>query len=60
MALRRILTIDADESNLRRKSKPVTEFNKKLFELLDDLHETLKRADGLGLAAPQVGILKRV
>ncbi|MDR3263990.1 MAG: peptide deformylase [Clostridiales bacterium] len=60
MALRKILTVSADEKRLRCVSKPVAEFNSKLFDLIDDLHDTLKKADGLGLAAPQVGILKRV
>ncbi|MCL6456787.1 MAG: peptide deformylase [Gorillibacterium sp.] len=46
---------------LRKKSKPVTEFNSKLHKLLDDMAETLYAADGqAGLAAPQVGILRRV
>jgi peptide deformylase len=60
MALRNILLLSNDEKALRRLSKPVGEFNERLSELLDDLRETLKKADGLGLAAPQVGILKRV
>ena len=60
MAIRRILTVDKDEASLRKMSRPVLEFNERLFLLLDDLHDTLKKADGLGLAAPQVGILKRV
>ncbi|MDR2047636.1 MAG: peptide deformylase [Clostridiales bacterium] len=59
MALRKILFLDGGEARLRRVSKPVTEYNIRLSELLDDLYETLKKADGLGLAAPQVGILKR-
>ncbi|MDR2091338.1 MAG: peptide deformylase [Clostridiales bacterium] len=60
MAIRKILIIDENEASLRRVSKPVKEYNVKLSDLLDDLHETLKKADGLGLAAAQVGILRRV
>lgn len=61
MALRRILTMDKNEAELRRKSKPVAAFDKKLALLLDDLLETLRATnDGAGLAAPQVGVLRRV
>lgn len=45
---------------LRKISKPVEVFDSKLHVLLDDMVETLHYAEGLGLAAPQVGILKRV
>ena len=58
MATRNIL-IDGD-SGLRKKSRVVTDFNKRLHILLDDMHETLIEANGLGLAAPQVGVLRRV
>ncbi len=44
---------------LRKVSKPVTQFDERLGELFDDLKETLDRAEGLGLAAVQVGVLKR-
>ena len=44
---------------LRKKSKPVEIFDEKLGTLLDDMAQTLRDADGCGLAAPQVGILKR-
>ena len=60
MALRKILTIDQDEASLRRKSRPVAEFGPRLWELLDDLWDTLHMAQGVGLAAPQVGVLRRV
>jgi peptide deformylase len=60
MAIRKILLINENEALLRRVGKPVKEYNVKLNDLLDDLRETLKKADGLGLAATQVGILKRV
>jgi peptide deformylase len=61
LALRKILTINKNEAELRRKSKPVMIFDKKLAELMDDLIDTLhSTSDGAGLAAPQVGVLKRV
>ncbi len=45
---------------LRKKARPVTEFNERLFELLDDMAETMYDAPGVGLAGPQVGVLRRV
>lgn len=45
---------------LREKAKPVTKFNKNLHKLLDDMADTMYDAQGVGLAAPQIGILKRV
>lgn len=45
---------------LRKKCKVVERFDEKLWQLLDDMKETLDYAEGLGLAAPQVGMLKRV
>ena len=45
---------------LTKKSHPVTQFDKKLHALLDDMHEALARANGAGLAAVQIGILRRV
>lgn len=58
MAIRNIVKL-GDEV-LRKKSRPVTEFNDKLSVLIDDMAETLLKEDGVGLAAPQVGVLKRV
>ena len=58
MGLRKILT-DA-ESALHKTCKPVTAFNGRLHALLDDMRETLIDSGGVGLAAPQVGILRRV
>ena len=58
MALRKILT--TREPALHKTCKPVTDFNARLHKLLDDMHETLAQANGVGLAAPQVGILRRV
>lgn len=45
---------------LRKKCREVTDFDDKLWVLLDDMYETMQDAGGVGLAAPQVGILKRV
>ena len=58
MALRAI--VNKSEDTLRKKCKPVEAFDKKLWTLLDDMAETMYAANGLGLAAPQVGILRRV
>ncbi|MDY6367865.1 MAG: peptide deformylase [Clostridia bacterium] len=58
MAIRNIVQI-GDEV-LRKKCFPVTEINDKIRELLDDMKETLAKAEGVGLAAPQVGVLKRI
>ena len=58
MAIRNI-RVD-DDPILRKKSREVTEFNDRLFELLDDMKETMNKADGVGLAAVQVGVLRRV
>lgn len=58
MALRQIVKIG--EPVLRKKSKVVKEINEKIIQLLDDMAETMYDADGVGLAAPQVGILKRI
>lgn len=58
MGLRRILT--DKEPSLHKVCKPVTKFDWRLHKLLDDMAETLAEANGVGLAAPQVGILRRV
>jgi len=58
MGLRKILT-DKDPA-LHKVCKPVTNFDSKLHKLLDDMRETLIDSNGVGLAAPQVGILRRV
>jgi len=55
----RIILSDG-EHGLLKTSRPVTDFNKRLHDLIDDMRETLIEANGLGLAAPQVGILRRV
>ena len=58
MGLRKILT--TRDPALHKVCKPVTAFDGKLHKLLDDMKETLLDACGVGLAAPQVGILRRV
>lgn len=58
MALRKVIKI-GDET-LRKKSRPVEKIDDRIIELLDDLKETLKKEEGVGIAAPQVGILRRV
>ena len=58
MGLRKILT-DNDPA-LHKVCKSVTNFDSKLHKLLDDMNETLVESGGVGLAAPQVGILRRV
>lgn len=58
MALRNIVK-DGDEI-LTKKCRNVVKFDNKLHTLLDDMAETMHRANGVGLAAPQVGILRRV
>ena len=57
MAIRRIV-IQGDD-RLGKRCRPVTDFNKRLHDLLDDMKETLAEAQGAGLAAPQVGVLRR-
>ena len=57
MPLRTILT-DGDPA-LHKVCRPVPQFDEKLHDLLDDMKETLAKANGAGLAAPQVGILRR-
>ena len=58
MGLRRILT--DEESTLHKVCKSVVNFDGRLWKLLDDMRETLIDSNGVGLAAPQVGILRRV
>ena len=58
MGLRKIL--DDKDPALHKVCKPVEKFDGKLHKLLDDMAETLEDANGVGLAAPQIGILRRV
>ena len=57
MALRNILT--EENPALRKVCRPYTAFDERLHQLLDDMKETLSQANGVGLAAPQVGIIRR-
>ncbi|MBO4331406.1 MAG: peptide deformylase [Oscillospiraceae bacterium] len=57
MGIRKILT--KGDLSLKKKSRVVTEFNPRLHQLLDDMRQTLEQANGVGLAAPQVGVLRR-
>ena len=54
----RIIVREGDEI-LRKKCRPVEKFDQKLWQLLDDMAETMYAADGVGLAAVQVGVLRR-
>lgn len=58
MALRNIITVG--NPTLNKVCRPVTAFDERLAQLIDDMKETLVRANGVGLAAPQVAILRRV
>ena len=58
MALRKVL-LEGD-SSLRKKSREVTDFDQRTQELIDDMFDTMRAEDGIGLAAPQVGVLKRI
>ena len=58
MAIRNIVKVGDDI--LRKKSRPVEKFDKRLWQLLDDMRETMYLNNGVGLAAVQVGILRRV
>ncbi len=58
MAIRKIAVLGEDDV-LRKKARAVEKFDKRLWTLLDDMADTMYDADGAGLAAPQVGVLKR-
>lgn len=57
MALRNIVT--KEDKILYKTCRPVVKFNERLHQLLDDMAETLEQANGVGLAAPQVGVIRR-
>ncbi len=57
MALRNIVT--KEDKILYKVCRPVVKFNDRLHQLLDDMADTLAKANGVGLAAPQVGVLRR-
>ena len=58
MARRNIVT--TGDEVLTKMCRPVEKFDAKLWTLLDDMYETMENANGVGLAAPQVGLLRRV
>ena len=58
MAIRN-LRLDEDPI-LRKKSRPITDINERIKTLADDMLETMYQAEGVGLAAPQVGVLRRI
>ncbi len=58
MAIRNIIQLG--DPTLRKKSFEVTDFGEKTHQLLDDMKQTLKKVNGAGLAAPQVGVLRRI
>lgn len=60
MALRNILKIENDSDILRKKSRDVSTIDSRIITLLEDMKETMYDAQGVGLAAPQVGVLKKV
>ncbi len=60
MAILKIVTRSEDEATLRKVSRPVTEITPRILTLLDDMVETMRHAGGCGLAAVQVGVLRRV
>ena len=57
MAIRKIVT--EEDPILRKTSRPVQKFDEKLWQILDDMKETMEKANGVGLAAVQVGLLRR-
>lgn len=58
MAIRNIL--NESDPFLHKVCRPVTDFDERLWQLLDDMAETMHKADGVGLAGPQVGVLRRL
>lgn len=58
MAIRRI--VKEGDPILRQKCRPVEKITPRILELLDDMVDTMRKADGVGLAAPQVGVLRRI
>ena len=58
MAIRNIIQLG--DPTLRKKSFEVTDFGERTHQLLDDMKQTLKKVNGAGLAAPQVGVLRRI
>lgn len=60
MALRNVLTVDKENDSLRKKSRVVEKIDEKILTIIEDMKDTLYEQNGVGLAAPQIGILKRI
>ena len=60
MAVKKILTIDKNEKQLRTKAEPVKKITKELKQLFQDIKDTIEANPAVGLAAPQIGVLKRI
>lgn len=60
MAILKIVKKDTDEAFLRKKSRPVEEITPRIKTLLDDMVQTMRHANGCGLAAVQIGVLRRI
>lgn len=58
MAIRKIVT--QEDEILHKKCRPVEKFDERLWQLLDDMAETMYKANGYGIAGPQVGVLRQV
>jgi len=58
MAIRNI--VEKEDERLKKKSREVVNFDEKLHTLLDDMYDTMTEKNGVGIAAPQVGILRRI
>jgi peptide deformylase len=58
MSIKRILT--QNEQTLRTECKPIDFFDKRLHKIIENLEDTLRDSNGVGLAAPQIGVLRRV
>ncbi len=60
MALRNVLTVENEDASLRKQSREITVIDEKIKTLAADMLETMREKNGVGLAAPQVGVLKRI
>ena len=60
MAILKIVKTNTDEAFLRKKSRPVEEITPRIKTLLDDMVDTMRHANGCGLAAVQIGVLRRI
>src|SRR5436190_18655638 len=60
MAVKKILTLDKHEKILRTPSQPAKKVNRDIKELIQDIRDTIDANPAIGLAAPQIGVLKRV